>query len=74
MTNNEELEKKDLIRRLYEGKESFEDIASSIIRERDIAVLDGKINELMVYGNAKRHERIAELSGKLTALKKESEK
>jgi len=74
MTNNEELEKKDLIRRLYEGKESFEDIANSIIRERDIAVLEAKLDEHDRFFSVMNSERIGDLEYQLTAIKKESDK
>lgn len=59
----------DLIRRLYEGKKSFEQIAAYVLRDREIACLEARQEEEMVYGGSKRHQRIAELSGQIADLR-----
>lgn len=44
-------------------------IAEYAIKEREISCLEARMEEDMVYGGSKRHERIAELSKKIADLK-----
>lgn len=60
----------DLIQRLYEGKESFEQIAKSITREREIACLESRIDECFSYcKDGLWKDRVKELQLKLAELK-----
>ena len=45
-------------------------LAAHVIRERKKAVIEARINEQMVYGGSKRHERIPDLISQLSELER----
>jgi len=51
-------------------KRQWLQFAAHVIRERKKAVIEARINEQMVYGGSKRHERIPDLTSQLAELER----